>query len=267
MGIYEILESKKDIRKGSDICDFNGYLEDYIDSVDEEEKIYPVFKKLLEHDDSLRVIVNLKTSVSKESISNQIIRYKDIFKLGNQAIVLPWIIYSKKGEEQKALLIVNDDYICAKGMYYSLTEPSSEFQEVKNDIVAVGLRNTDEVVEAFEKLYTKRAGQIQRDLDHKHFKNYDEAYEHALELSNSIGDNLITNSKECEDKEMFIRSCVSRWFLIKKYVYVQFMVDKSILNTKFEGNVKAQRNQAKQNADSIRFVSILEIRKAIEENA
>ena len=37
------------------------------------------------------------------------------------------------------------------------------------------------------------------------------------------------------------------------------MVDKTVLNTKFEGNVKAQRKQAKQNADKIRFISISDL--------
>lgn len=268
MGIYELLGSKEDVRKGSSACDFNGYLEDYLDTLEESTDFSSALRALFEMDKDLKIIVNLKTGVSKESISNQIIRYKDIFKLENEAIICPWIVYAKKDNEEKALLLVDDDYIYAKGMYYCLTEPSSAFQDVKNDIVAVDIKDVATVKDTFSKLFTKRAGQIQRDLDHRHFSDYDESYKHALDLSNTISENLFIDVKECENKEKFIRSCISRWFLIKKFVYVQFMVDKNILNTRFEGNVKAQRNQAKQNADSIRFISISEMRRGNEgENA
>ena len=49
------------------------------------------------------------------------------------------------------------------------------------------------------------------------------------------------------------------WFLLKKVLYVQYMVNKSILNTVHEGNVKKQRNQAKLNADEISFLSYSEM--------
>ena len=144
-------------------------------------------------------------------------------------------------------------------MYYSLTEPGSEFQTVKNDIVAMDLTDAEMVKKVFATLFTKRAGQIQRDLDRAHFANYDESYEHALVLSEKVHDELLAKLAETEDKEELIRNAISHWFLIKKFVYVQFMVDKTVLNTKFEGNVKAQRNQAKQNADKIRFISISDL--------
>ncbi len=266
MGIYELLGSVADVRKGSNACDFNGYLEDYLDTLEEDSNILPALKALFEIDNDSRVIVNLRTGVSKDSISNQIIRYKDIFKLENEAIVSPYIIYTKKEEQEKALLLVNDEYIYAKGIYYCLTEPSGAFQDVKNDIVAIDDRNVEEVCDTYKKMFTKRAGQIQRELDSTRFKDYDASYEHALEISNAISENLFDNLKTVENKDRFIRECICKWFLIKKFVYVQYMVNKNILNTRHEGNVKAQRNQAKQNADSIRFVSIAEMRKGSKEN-
>lgn len=261
MGIYELLKTKEDSRKGCNTCDFNGYLEDYIDTLDEDNELLPVLRALFEMDSDSRVIVNFKTGVSRESISNQIIRYKDIFKLENEAIICPAIVYTKKENEEKALLLVNDDYIYAKGIYYCLTEPASEFQDVKNDIVAVDTSDITMVKDAFSKLFTKRAGQIQRELDRKHFANYDESYNHALDLSNAISDNIFEELANSQDRDSLIHTCISHWFLIKKFVYVQFMVDKTILNTRFDGVVKAQRNQAKQNADSIRFISISELKK------
>ena len=266
MGIYELLASLEDARKGSRACDFNGYLEDYLDSINDCDQA-PALKALFEMDHDLRIVVNLKIGVSKESISNQIIRYKDIFKLENEAVVCPFIVYSKREENEKALLLVNDDYVYAKGIYYCLTEPSSPFQDAKNDIVALDTEDLTLVKETFAKLFVRRAGQIQRELDHKHFGTYDELYNHCLELSEKMNENLFDDIRASENKEHFIHTCISHWFLIKKLVYVQFMVDKTILNTRFEGNVKAQRNQAKQNADSIRFVSISEMRRGSKEEA
>ncbi|MBR2802166.1 MAG: hypothetical protein IKE21_06205 [Erysipelotrichaceae bacterium] len=256
MGVYELLVSKEDARKGSPLCEFNGFLEDYLQMLDEEHPDRAVLNSLFEADKDLHVIVNLQMGISRESISNQIIRYKDIFKLEDKAVVIPYVLYAKHEEAEKALLLVGEDYIYAKGMYYSLTEPSSELQAVKNDIVAMDSRDPALILQTYEKLFTRRAGQIQRELDHRHFRTYEESYQHALELSEGIRNELAEKLNAGEDREELIRSCISRWFLIKKFVYVQFMVDKNILNTQFEGNVKAQRNQAKQNADNIRFVSI-----------
>ena len=256
MGVYELLSSKEDARKGSPLCEFNGFLEDYLETIADEDENKDVLSEVFGIDKDVKIIVNLRMGISRESISNQIIRYKDIFKLEDRAVEIPYVLYAKNDKEEKALILVGGDYIYAKGMYYSLTEPGSEFQNSKNDIVAMELTDKDRVKEVYSQLFTKRAGQIQRDLDRRHFNNYEESFAHALELSDGIRSELEEKLGNTEEKEELIRSCISRWFLIKKFTYVQYMVDKTILNTKFAGNVKAQRNQAKQNADNIRFVSI-----------
>ena len=37
MAIYDILTTHKDQRDGGDICSFNGYLEDYLGMIEEDE--------------------------------------------------------------------------------------------------------------------------------------------------------------------------------------------------------------------------------------
>lgn len=256
MGVYELLVSKEDARKGSPLCTFNGYLEDYLQIIDEDHKDIEILRSLFALDNDLRIIVDLQMGISHESISNQIIRYKDIFKLEDRAVVIPYVVYGKKEDTQKAMLLVDEDYIYAKGMYYSLTEPTSEFQAVKNDIVAMDMKDVSLIQNTYRKLYTRRAGQIQRELDQHHFHNYEEGYQHAIVLSEQVHQELVAKLPDLEEKEELIRKCIARWFLIKKFVYVQFMVDKEVLKNHFQNNVRAQRNQAKQNADSIRFVSI-----------
>ena len=83
--------------------------------------------------------------------------------------------------------------------------------------------------------------------------------EKALALSNALGEDVTAKADEAEDKEAFIKDRVGKWFLLKKFVYVQYMMEKDLLNTRHDGNVKQQRNKAKENADAIRFVSISEM--------
>ena len=69
--------------------------------------------------------------------------------------------------------------------------------------------------------------------------------------------------REAQDKEACIYSLVVRWFLLKKVVYVQYMVNKDMLQNVHEGNIKKQRNQAKINADEIPFISYSELWRSI----
>ena len=50
-----------------------------------------------------------------------------------------------------------------------------------------------------------------------------------------------------------------KWFLLKKFSYVQFMMDKRKLQDVFEGNVKKQRHGAKDRSDAISFISYREM--------
>lgn len=264
MGIYDLLSTKLDKRRDNDECDFNGYLEDYI-STNEDDKNLEVLNKLLEKDNDLKIIRNLYCGVSKESVSNIIIRYKDVFKLGEKAICVPYIVYGKKDDNQKAVILYDGDYVLVKGLYYTLTEPTSAYQEFKNDIVALTIDDEKLVLDTFDKLYDKRAGQIQRDLDKHYYSDYDASFEKAKELSAELGDDVANKANEAEDKEAFIKGCVSKWYLLKKYAYVQYMIDKDILKNRHEGNVKGQRNKAKENSDAIRFVSYSEMWKGKKE--
>jgi len=64
---------------------------------------------------------------------------------------------------------------------------------------------------------------------------------------------------ELSDRTSTIYQYVVNWFLLKKVLYVQYMVNKNFLNTVHEGNVRRQRNQAKLHADDIQIVSYSEM--------
>lgn len=256
MAIFELLSSKEDIRKGGTDCEFNGYLEDFV-GMTEDEKIRDIFSALLENDNDLKVIKGLNAGISKESISNAVIRYKDITKLDSKAVKVPYIIYGKKDDKEKAVIITDGPYIYAKGMYYALTEAGAALAEGKNDCIAADLES--DLVSVLGRVFNDRAGMIQRELDRKHFANYDEILAEALRMSEGIRPGIDESVAAGADKETAINDAVSKWYLLKKLVYVQYMIDKNMLKERHEGNVKHQRNKAKENADSIRFVSISEL--------
>lgn len=70
---------------------------------------------------------------------------------------------------------------------------------------------------------------------------------------------------KCDDKEECINNIIANWFLLKKFSYVQYMMDKNNLNRVHEGNVKKQRQVAKEKCDAIGFVSYSELWKLVKE--
>lgn len=259
MSLYDLLIAKEDSRKGNEgSCKFNGYLEDHLLDL-EDSNVKDILSKLFELDNNIRIIVDLNIAVSKDSISNAIIRYKDIYKNEDKALCIPYIVYFKKEDDSKAIIIIDDDYLYAKGLYYALTEPGSGLREYYNDVLAVDTSNSQDIIDAFKDIFDKRVGQIQRSLDAKRFSGYDEAFERAKSLCETFKEDIYEKIEKADDKETFIRSCVARFYLLKKFVYVQYMTDKNILSERHEGNIKSQRNRAKNNADAIRFISISEL--------
>ena len=61
------------------------------------------------------------------------------------------------------------------------------------------------------------------------------------------------------DRLPYIYQYVIDWFLLKKILYVQYMMNKNILAHVHEGNIRKQRNQAKLNAEEVRFLSFSEM--------
>lgn len=263
MTICTILDQQLDPRKDGNDCSFNGYLEDYLNLGTEIDPVLvEAFEKILEQDKDVKIITGLRDAVNKEAISNQIIRYKDVFKLDGKALCYPYILYASKQQGDRALLIVpysTYSYIYAKGYYYCMTEPGSKFIDCKNEIVAVSSNDAEEIAKAYDKLFHMRAGALQRSLDRNHFKNYDGLKEAAVDAANELKEKAPIELGPIEERRDLIEEYIIHWFLLKKVLYVQYMVNKNILNSRHEGNVKRQRNQAKMNADEISFLSYSEM--------
>ncbi len=263
MGVYQILKDVQDIRKEEGKCTFNGYLEDYLSSIEEEEcQAKSVLTKMFESDSDLKICVDLHIGINQSVVSNQIIRYKDAFKLKGEPLCIPYIIYGEKQGNERALMLMNgkdDDYLFVKGMYYCMTEPFSMFAECKNDIVAMLLEDEEEVLSVFTRLFKVKAGALQREIDRVHFANYEQLKQLSLDKAAALKDSIIPALQDAEEKEPLIIQAVIQWFLLKKVVYVYYMVNKDILTRVHENNIKKQRNQAKINADEVPFTSYSEM--------
>ena len=97
---------------------------------------------------------------------------------------------------------------------------------------------------------------VQRYVDRHLFKNYDEMIELAKEEGNQLQQKARAELPALGDNaQEAIYQYIMKWFLLKKFCYVQFMMDKRKLQDEFEGNVKKQRHGAKDHSDAIGFIS------------
>ena len=195
MEIYDVL-CPNTHQKETAQCHFNGYLEDYLTLLEQQEgnqTIREILEQISKLDESLKICVGLQLSINQKAIANQIIRYKDAFKLHADAIVCPYIIYGYKNERQYAMILCEggrEQYIYAKAFYYVISEPDNQFEGSRNEMIAlcVNRENMELSVECASRFFEKgeKAGFVQRMLDRKLFSNYQEMYDLAKEMGQTL---------------------------------------------------------------------------------
>ena len=84
MGIFDLLSGKEDLRKGGSDCQFNGYLEDYFDSL-EEGPVKEVLGALFAKDNSLKIIV--KALDDKRASDIDVLNISKLTSLGDYFII------------------------------------------------------------------------------------------------------------------------------------------------------------------------------------
>lgn len=273
MAIYELLHEIKDQREADGICSFNGYLEDYLTTIEgiDQQAETAFFQTLLKKDEDLRICVNLKLNINKDAIANQIIRYKDAFKLPKGTICCPYIVYGKFNQDQKAMILTwgnKEAYILAKGLYYVISEPDNEYEGTRNEMIACNIDADDSktAIQAMERFFwlNEKAGIVQRSLDSQLFSDYQEMYDTAAALGLKQQQEVRQLLSESDNQELAMNRLIAIWFLLKKFVYVQYMMDKKHLR-KHDNNVKKQRQSAKEKCDAIGFISYSELWKLVKE--
>ena len=221
MAIYDILNGVKDIREsGEGICTFNGFLEDYLSIIEADEgkeEVREVLEALFEEDHNLKVAVDLHLNINKEAIANQIIRYKDSFKLPHGTICCPYVVYGKFDDYQKAVILTlgdKEEYVIAKALYYVMSEPENEYEGTRNEIIAMSV-NKDTIERMMENviaffMQNQKAGIVQRRLDSKVFENYDEMYEMAKEMGAWQQEHLQKLLEESKNREKTINEIIEK---------------------------------------------------------
>ena len=248
--------------------DFHGTMKEYLSTYNtDEEVVTKLFLELMEANIELYVCKNFRFGVS-QNVTNQIIHYKDIFKIAKPTFCCPFILYGKQSDSDKEYLIIlvankKDGYLIAKGMYYCLTEPNGILDGFRNDAVALYLddNNYDEVLKSIFSFDTgtKSLGAVQRYYDRRYFKTLEELRDNCVEGSNQLFNDAKEAMLQAEDRGEIINETIARCFLFKKCMYVQMMMNKGLLVERFEGNIKKQRQTAKDYSDSIPFVSFSEL--------
>ncbi|HPW52814.1 MAG TPA: hypothetical protein PLI19_01210 [Erysipelotrichaceae bacterium] len=247
MAIYDVLSSYGQF---DSLVSFNGPVEDYL-------KIYPadenreLFKMMLKQNRQIRVYTNFGLKFNLALIANKKIGYKDVGKIDEYCLKVPYIIYWKEENIQRALVISLNSYIEAKGIYYCLTEVDNYFENDKNDLVTIHLsqKNSSEVIETFSSMLAENqtALAIQKNLDSKYISDVDLMKEQCIGICQHIFDETIKTIRPLEPKQRkpYIDETVARVFIIKKALYVKYMTSKYFLNERHCGNVSQQRAFAK----------------------
>lgn len=253
-----------DQRRGNPNCEFNGFLEDYVASLEEDHPQLNLFKTILEKDCDFRILVNYRFNINHSLISNQIIRYKDIQKIPDYQFVCPYFVYGLNEDKEMCGLILlagkEDAYILAKGYYLALTEQGSILENIKNQCVSCNTEHPN-LFKAMDKLHNEhlKAGAVQRMLDSDVFRNYNQLLEVIQTVSVNIQNQVKDNVTLVENKETVIYPAVVHWFLLKKMVYVHTMMNRNLLLQDCEGDVRKQRHIAKLNADHVQFLMYSEM--------
>lgn len=264
MSVTEILLQIPDVRKENGRCAFNGYLEDYLTMVEDNHPMYPLFQELFEINPNFRLMVDYAFGVNPNLVTNQIIRYKDILKLPERPIVVPYIVYGDTIKKVGVGFIIGgtkkDQYLISKGLYFALTEPDAIFQNHRNFVMSLVADELLYDVALIKKIMTDQMtiGNGQRLLDNQIYKKLEEAVSLCHAQSQSIKEHIIATLPTLEDRSTLIAKAIVSWYLLKKTVYVLTMTNKPLL-AQLDNNVKAQRHQAKVNADSLVFMPLSEM--------
>jgi hypothetical protein len=264
MSVTEILLQIPDVRKENGRCAFNGYLEDYLTMIEEDHPMVAHFQELFEINPNFRLMVDYSFGVNPNLVTNQIIRYKDILKLPERPITVPYIVYGDTSKKVGVGFIFGgtkkEDYLISKGFYFALTEPEAIFQDHRNFVMACvsdpAMYDASLIKKVMQDQMT--IGNAQRVLDNHVYKKLDEAVSACYALSQSIKEHVVTVIPSLEDRSSTIANAIVSWYLLKKAVYVMTMTNKPLL-AQLENNVKAQRHQAKVNADSLVFMPLSEM--------
>lgn len=273
MAVVDILKEVEDSRKGSNITKFNGFLEDFL-SVTENEELKAQLQPIYEAFPDLRIATEFRFNVNKKTISNQIIRYKDVFKLPYNYFDVSMILYGAIEDREFGIVVADGtrkiDYFLSKGMYYLLTEQYAIFEDCRNEILVLTHAHFGEITEIVESLRNPnlRIGSVQRRLDRQYFHGFYDLHAYLMEFAQAIHDSAPQDMGLVRDRSVVIFRNIATWFLFKKLIYVQYMSNRDLLRDESEGDSRQHRTRAKELVDQVPYIPFSEMwrMKAVDPN-
>ncbi len=249
-----------DERKGGEDCLYNGYLEDFLhQEVEKNQDSIAFFESILEDYPEAKVCVQLRLSISKDVISNQIIGYRDAFKLPEKTLVIPYLILLQHQAQERLLVLVEPQesgYLYAKALYLCLTEQGAPFETTKNQLLALEAKK--ENIEIIQDCFQMSMGSLQRRMDQNAFTDFEELYQKVLHEANLLSTTVYDRLDQVDDKGVVINDVIAKWFLLKKVVYVQYMIDRKLAEF-HQGDVKERRKEARSRSRRVPFVVFSEL--------
>ncbi|NLA77996.1 MAG: hypothetical protein GX845_00425 [Erysipelothrix sp.] len=260
MDLKTLLDAIPDQRSEAPRCTFNGYLEDYTNQISDDHVLYERFKEIIQYDPTVKIIVDFNYTMNKKNVANQIIRYKDAFKIPTRYWQCPYLLYgATENRGSFAIMLGGEselDYLFMKGVYYSLTEIDALLYEYRNKILTSSSHAAFFNIDYFENVVTHKSsiGSLQKQLDRQLFEDNASLIERALTLSDQVRSD-VEASYALENQDDAIYMAIVRWFLLKKALYVQTMIDQ-VLRQALDNDIKKVRTLAKQHVDRVQFIPL-----------
>lgn len=229
-------------------------LGDYVVTLEDSS---PLKLALTQLDRSLQVQPHPALTLHPELIANQIIRYKDSQKVNPSFFEGPLFIY----HQDQVLLIASskDHYLKAKGAFLVYTEAQGLLENKHNSSLVIHADHPDfkSIVDQFFSS-EKSAGYLQRRVDKDVYTSFEEllrlAQDEGTSLMNTVYDRMTEDTKEA-----IIHQTILHWYLLKKLLYVQTMMNTKLLQSDCQGDMRILRNRAKHHADLIPFIMYSEL--------
>lgn len=246
----------KEIIEGAPACDWKGLLKDFPGAA--EPEIHAAFQKILTMTPDVYLLAGKGTDVQKSAISNRIIHYKDIFKLEDHPIRVPYLLF----DGERALILVPSSpysYITTRGLYYCLTEQGALLYPYRNQMVVMNAESAEQIVSVWQQFQSEKAGRLQRQVDGTRYSDYDALLEEMITSSRQLKKEAAAALRTAQLREPLIRDYIVTWFYMKKVAYVLFMMNRDFRHDRFHDDAQEQRRQAKANADRIEILSLSEM--------
>ncbi len=258
MALYDLLN---DFVSFETADSFNGSLEDYLEK-NKQDKNYNVLSSLLQISEDFKVCRNFPININSKRPANRYIGYRDIEKVNEEHFYAPYIIYWQKDKEQRAVILNENDYIEARGMFYCITATGEILEKYIDELVALYIGD-DDLYDHFLKLYngSNKPTALQRKLDIASLNDPETLKDKCVEIASNICNDvketlsLLSNDK----RSSIIRETVFRIFLLKKTMYVKYMANQKLLKERHSGNVDEQRTFARSYVSEIPFVSYYDL--------